>query len=92
MNATPSLDVLHASAELLRELTALLNYEEVRGLVARIRAHLEAACDSDPDWWRSPTSKDLAEACHDLEDALDVIDSRRREQERAALVDASTQS
>ena len=40
MNATPSLDVLHASAELLRELTALLNYEEVRGLVARIRAHL----------------------------------------------------
>ena len=27
----------------LRELTALLNYEEVRGLVARIRAHLEAS-------------------------------------------------
>lgn len=91
MSTNPSLTVLHASAGLLRELTELLDSEQVRDLVARTRAHLDAAHGIDPDWWMSPTSKDLVEACHDLEDALAVIDYRRREQERAALAD-STQS
>lgn len=87
MSTSPSLSVLHASAGLLRELTELLDSEQVRDLVSRTRAHLTAANEIDPDWWKSPTSKDLAQAIHDLEDALAVIDYRRREQERAALAD-----
>ena len=91
MTTHPAIEVLHESAGLLRELTALLDSEQVRDLVARTRAHLDAATEIYPDWWRSPTSKDLAEATHDLEDALVVIDARRREQERAALAESSSQ-
>lgn len=86
--------VLDASAALLRELTALLESDQVRDLVVRARAHLDTAHGADPEWWRSPTSKDLNEVAGALEDALDVIDFRRREQQRArtALAEVLSQS